>query len=696
MKISRALSVFTHLMALVGFLSVFMSGGVGAASAVVFFIALAASFVSELYGKNYYVGDRVGAVLAVLLVAYSAAGIIVFRFEPFRVILDFLIFTQVLKLLGRKRMRDVVQIFLLSFFQFLAGAIITVSFSFAVAFVLYIAAAIWALMAYEMRKGSLDSGASGRDGDPGVVTPMFLSTTFLLSFGIFLLAALIFVTVPRMRGNYLRTDFMRSGELRSGFSDEVKLGKVGEIKLDSSPVMMVRILNRAVDTLPAPLYWRGIALDEFDGSSWRATGGGRYGGPESATYRRAPEGRGREGHLAQEVITESLDTDVLFAANFPVSYSSVPGGRVAQVNDSFILPGRISGRIKYVAYSNVYPPEADDLRAAGDDYSGIDSERYLQLPPLAPGVSELALEITSSDRNAYDKALAIKRHLLMNYAYTRTLEGGKGDFPLEEFLFGVKEGHCEYFSTAMVVLLREAGIPARVVNGFIGGEWNEHGQFFLVRESDAHSWAEAYFPEYGWVTFDATPEGGTGGIASSSFIASYIDYLRYRWNRYVIDFSQRDQIRLFNDIRDRWNWQQGKLSGPRGILARPDSSVVAVITLSGIAIWILLRRPSLRAFFRPGRGGGAPGKATVIYGNALKVLSRRGFTRPAWMTPREFSEHLKRSPYPGASVMDELTDKYLSIRFGGAADAREITTLKALYRKLRAVKSGGLASRRTP
>ncbi len=694
MKISRALSLFTHLMALVGFLAVFMSGGVGVPSAVVFFIALAASFVSELYGKNYYVGDRISTILAVLLVVYSAAGIMVFRFEPFRVILDFLIFTQVLKLLGRKRMRDVVQIFLLSFFQFLAGAIITVSFSFAVAFVLYIAAAIWALMAYEMRKGSLESGASGKDGDPGVVTPMFLSTTFLLSFCIFLLAALIFVTVPRMRGNYLRTDFMRSGELRSGFSDEVRLGKVGEIKLDSSPVMMVRILNRSVDMLPVPLYWRGIALDEFDGSSWRATGGGKYGGPESSPYKRTPEGRGREGHLAQEVITESLDTDVLFAANFPVSYSSVPGGRVAEVNDSYILPGRISGRIKYVAYSNVYPPPVEDLRAAGADYSEIELGRYLQLPPLAPEVSELALEITSSDRNAYDKALAIKRHLLMNYAYTRTLEGGKGDFPLEEFLFDVKEGHCEYFSTAMVVLLREAGIPARVVNGFIGGEWNEHGQFFLVRESDAHSWAEAYFPEYGWVTFDATPEGG-GGIASASFIASYIDYLRYRWNRYVIDFSQRDQIRIFNDIRDRWNWQQDKLSGPRGFLSGPDNYVVAVIILSGMAIWILLTRPSLRAFLRP-RGGGAPGRATVIYGNALKFLSRRGFTRPAWMTPREFSEYLKHSTYPGAGVMGELTDKYLSIRFGGGAGAGEITALEALYRKLRAVKSRGQAPRRTP
>ena len=695
MKISRALSVFTHLIALVGFLSIFMSGGVGLPTVAVFVLALTASFVSELYGKDYFVGGRVSTVLAILLVAYSAAAILLFRLEPFRVVLDFLIFTQVLKLLGKKRMRDVVQIYVLSFFQFLAGAIITISFSFAVAFVLYIAAAIWALMIYEMRKASLDSGARGEGGDPGVVTPMFLSTTFLLSFGIFLLAALIFVTVPRMRGNYLRTDFLRSGDLRSGFSDEVRLGRVGQIKLDSSPVMMVRILNRSVSNLPVPLYWRGIALDEFDGVSWKATGGGRYGGPETAPQARAPGAKGRQGHLAQEVITESLDTDILFAANFPVSYGSVPGGRVAQVNDSYMLPGRISGRIKYLAYSDVYTPPADDLREAGGDYSGIEFERYLQLPPLTPEVSELAHEITAFDANAYGKALAIKRYLLMNYGYTRTLEGGKGEYPLEEFLFDIKEGHCEYFSTAMVVLLREAGIPARVVNGFVGGEWNEHGQFFLVRESDAHSWAEAYFPEYGWVTFDATPEGGVDILASGSFISSYVDYLRYRWNRYVIDFSQRDQIRLFNDIRDRWKWRQGKLTGPSGLFSRPDGTVVALIVLSGIAVWILVTRTGLRALFRRGKGG-APERATVIYGNALKVLSRRGFSRPDYMTPREFSLYLKNSSFPGAGIMDELTDKYLYIRFGGDGDAHEITALESLYRKLKSLKFKGQAPRMTP
>ncbi|MCC6712434.1 MAG: DUF3488 domain-containing protein [Candidatus Dadabacteria bacterium] len=694
MKISRALSVFTHLIALVGFLSIFMSGGVGVPTAAVFVLALTASFVSELYGKDYFVGGRVGAALAVLLVAYSAAAILLFGLEPFRVVLDFLIFTQVLKLLGKKRMRDVVQIYVLSFFQFLAGAIITISFSFAVAFVLYIAAAIWALMIYEMRKASLDAGVSSGDGDPGVVTPMFLSTTFLLSFGIFLLAALIFVTVPRMRGNYLRTDFLRSGDLRSGFSDEVRLGRVGEIKLDSSPVMMVRILNRSVDDLPAPLYWRGIALDEFDGAAWKATGGGRYGGPETAP--RARPGQGRTGgHLAQEVITESLDTDILFAANFPVSYGSVPGGRVAQVNDSYILPGRISGRIKYLAYSDVYTPPAGDLRGAGVDYSDIEFERYLQLPPLAPGVSELARNITSPGGNAYDKALAIKRYLLMNYGYTRTLEGGRGEYPLEEFLFDIKEGHCEYFSTAMVVLLREAGIPARVVNGFIGGEWNEHGQFFLVRESDAHSWAEAYFPEYGWVTFDATPEGGADMPATASFISSYVDYLRYRWNRYVIDFSQRDQIRLFNDIRDRWKWRRGRLAGPSGLFSRPDGTVVALIVLSGTAVWILVTRTGLGALFRRGKGG-APERATIIYGNALKLLSKRGFSRPDYMTQREFSFYLKSSSFPGAGIVDELTDKYLYIRFGGDGGAHEITALESLYGKLKSLKSKGHAPKTMP
>ncbi len=684
MRISRALTLFTHLIALTGFLAISITGEVGIPVIIVFSSSLILSFVNEKYNKGYYLSSGVSTFLAVLLILYVAGSVFLLRVELFRGILDFLIFTQVLKLLGRKKMRDIVQIYVLSFFQFLAGTIITVNFSYAAAFIIYIAVAIWAIMVYEMRKESLETGSPG-DGDPELVTPLFLSTTFLVGFCIFLIAAVIFVSVPRLRGSYFRADFLQTEELRSGFSDEVKLGRVGEIKLDSSPVMMVRIPNTDKDDIPAPIYWRGIALDEFDGTAWR-TGDSEYriykaSGGGSVTVRENGDKK-----LFQEIITEPLDTDVLFAANFPVGFRSVPGRRVAAINDSFFLPDRVSNRIKYYAYSDILAPAPEELRDDKDGYTEERTDRYLQLPPLGDGVKDLALELTSLDHNNYDKAVSIKRYLLANLSYTRTLEGGSGGFPLEDFLFGKKEGHCEYFATAMVVLLREAGIPARIVNGFLGGEWNEHGQFFLVRESDAHSWVEVFFPGHGWVTFDPTPVAdGDAGLKALSFITSYIDYLRFRWSRYVIDFSQRDQIRLFNEIRDKWKWQNRKISNSLNFKFGLDKRLAAAIGLIVLLAWIFITRPGISSMLG-GRNNKPEHRASLIYEKALRLLSKRGYPKPEFMTPREFSSFLKEKAWAGFGTMDRLTDKYLDIRFGGSADENELKLLSELLEKLRTVK----------
>lgn len=686
MRISRALTLFTHIIALSGFVAISITGEVGIPVIFIFSSSLILSFVNEKYHKSYYLSGGASTFLAVLLIFYVAAGVFVLGIELFRAILDFLIFTQVLKLLGRKEMRDIVQIYVLSFFQFLAGTIITVDFSYAFAFIIYIAVAIWAIMVYEMRKESMETGSPG---DPELVTPLFLSTTFLVGFCVFLIAAVIFVSVPRLRGSYFRADFLKTEELRSGFSDEVKLGRVGEIKLDSSPVMMVRILNMDKDDIPDPVYWRGVALDEFDGTSWRV------GDSEYRVYKASAGGsvtvseRGGE-KLSQEIITEPLDTDVLFAANSPSGFRSVPGRRVAAINDSFFLPDRVSNRIKYYAYSDVRGPVPEELRNDNDQYSEVHTrqyiDRYLQLPPLGEGVKTLALEITSLDRNNYDKAVSIKRYLLANLSYTRTLEEGSHGFPLEDFLFRKKEGHCEYFATAMVVLLREAGIPARVVNGFLGGQWNDHGQFFLVRQSDAHSWVEVLFPAHGWVTFDPTPPADEGAsLTALSFMGSYIDYLKFRWSRYVIDFSQRDQIRLFNEVRDKWQWQNRKISNALKFKFGLDRRLGAAVVLIALLAWVVVMRPGIGSIL-VGRHKKPEHKASLVYGKALRLLSKRGYPKPEFMTPREFSGFLKEKDWAGFVTMDRLTDKYMSIRFGGSADEKELELLDELLDKLRVVK----------
>jgi len=117
---------------------------------------------------------------------------------------------------------------------------------------------------------------------------------------------------------------------------------------------------------------------------------------------------------------------------------------------------------------------------------------------------------------------------------------------LDEFLFERKEGHCEYFASAMAVLLRVNGIPSRVITGFASTEWNDLGQYMVVRQTHAHSWVEAYIPGLGWKVYDPTPPDPTAVSNSSNILARRIDLMRLYWQRYVIRYSMQDQIQLAN------------------------------------------------------------------------------------------------------------------------------------------------------
>lgn len=684
MRVSQALVLFAHLIALIGFSALCLTGKVDVISASVFAFSLILSFVNERFQKGYYLSQGIITALAFTLIVYVVLGMALFNAEVFDSILTFLIYTQVIKLLGRKGMRDYIQVFVLSFFHFLAGTILTVNLSYGVAFIVYVCVAIWAIMVFSMRKESIE--ASSGD-DPNVVTPLFLSTTVIISFGIFVFTALLFVSIPRMQGGFLVNTFLKPEALKSGFSNEVKLGEVGEIKLDSSPVMRIRILDRKPGSLPGIIYWRGIALDEFDGTTWRVSSG-NYRAHKSDGEGIIRVRKGGKRIVSQEIVTEPLDVDVLFAGSLPVGFRGVIGGRITDVNDSYILSSRASYRLKYVAYSDLSVPSAEDLRRDNrGDYPVSIKERYLKLPPLGERTKRLAIRITSLDKTPYDKVMSIKRYLRGNMKYTRTLKRGGGEFPIEDFLFESRAGHCEYFATAMVVLLREIGIPARIVNGFIGGEWNEYGGFFLVRESDAHSWVEVFFPEHGWVLFDPTPVGvGSSGFMENSglsFIGLYLDYLRYRWSRYVVDFNGQDQVRLFQEMRNTWKWQKRDLENRSEFKLRGfDKGWLFASVFAFLVVWVLYTRSGVRYVF--GYRGRRNERASIVYRKALSLLSKRGFRKPDFATPREFARGVIGIGGAEFLVFHELTEKYLSLRFSGCnakSDLEELENLLDVLKK---------------
>src|SRR5207253_10487826 len=187
----------------------------------------------------------------------------------------------------------------------------------------------------------------------------------------------------------------------------------------------------------------------------------------------------------------------------------------------------------------------------------VGSIRYLELPPnLDPRIRPLAGNLVklAGANNRYDAARVIEAYLRDNYGYSLDLKAGGPD-PLSDFLFDVRKGHCEYFATAMAVMLRTQGIASRVVNGFLPGEYNEAAGAFTVRQSDAHSWVEVYFPETNsWVTFDPTPAAGRmepEGSGLAAQLGKYAEALELMWFQYVVGYDKQEQRSLATSFHDR-------------------------------------------------------------------------------------------------------------------------------------------------
>ena len=171
-------------------------------------------------------------------------------------------------------------------------------------------------------------------------------------------------------------------------------------------------------------------------------------------------------------------------------------------------------------------------------------QSYLALPPLDRRIPRLAEQITASASNNYDKALALENYLRTHFGYTLQLSRTVPHDPLANFLFERKQGHCEYFASSMAVMLRTLGIPSRVVNGFRTGEFNDLTSQYVVRASNAHSWVEAYFPDYGWMAFDPTPGASIPMRTGWNRVSLYVDAMASFWREWVVNYDAGHQQSL--------------------------------------------------------------------------------------------------------------------------------------------------------
>ncbi|HEX8557821.1 MAG TPA: DUF3488 and transglutaminase-like domain-containing protein [Pyrinomonadaceae bacterium] len=723
----------SYAMIACGVLALAVSGGVGAALAAAFAAVLAVSW--RLSETRWQLSERAGMLVVLLALpafyldwsfqrggAADTAGQV---YAGVSALVHFTLLLSSIKLLQVKSDRDWLFLYLISFFEVLLAAGLSASPTFLVSLALYVFAALLAVVCFELRKSSravpqsesrlLVANSPGLLRRAGVERakgeralrrlPLAAAGLFLAIFG---LALPIFLITPRAAEGALSIPGGAASSGFVGFSDHVTLGDIGRLNESNQLVMRVRVEGPGGAGGAQGLRWRGVALDRFDGRRWSQTDTRALPIDFDGNLFKLGTTEDITRLTTQTFFVEPVDTPVIFAAPRALAIQGAFPFVKRDRDDGLASRPHSLERVTYTVHSDTHEPPPERLRAeAAAIPSGATPglrrpiQAYLQLPSsLDTRVGSLAVVIASQarTRNAYDLARAVEAHLSGNayggqYSYSLDMRA-KGPDPLSDFLFNVRAGHCEYFATAMAVMLRTLGVPTRVVNGFQPGEYNEAADAYVVRQADAHSWVEVYFPEEdAWVTFDPTPAvgrpAGTSGTGLTGQLRRYADAFELFWIQHVVAYDRQGQRALARTLSSQLNsygrtatesaegvgalfarWLGGGAGAGAalGVVTSPLVLAPASLLFAGAGL-LLLRRRGLLGFGRGARaGGGAAGAAVVeFYVRMTEALAARGVRRRPDETPLEFAEAV------GAPEVLAITKAYNRVRFG----ARDLTGAEA-------------------
>ncbi len=746
------------------FLALALTGEVDALSISLYSVALTICFYRDARGATRLrLREWMWRTLAVVYVPFIFVDAVFLSGSRVLALVHMTLFVSAAKLFQTKRDRDWVFLYLIAFFQMLLAAGLTFNAVFVASLAAFLFFFMSTLAAFEIRRtrrevSHLDEEVTTRLKQPrvkyGTNEPRarrrvraryLLGASFVQLIVVAALTLPFFFLIPRLGSGSMVRGFGDEDSI-TGFSERVELGQVAKIKSSQRVVMRVQLDRKA----PRYLRWRGIALESYDGHAWslfdnvgkrsssetqgvtmnaeRAARDPRFEfvhflGDRSSEPGGVPERRPVREPLEQRVVREPLDTPTLFGAQRPVTLRGAMESLRQDIYTGALSAEGLKGRTVYSVRSDVSVPPEQELRvdspaASPDDIRRLYTNRPRKLDPRIP---QLAREITRNAPTPYDKAKALENYLKTRFRYILNITIN-GEDPLAEFLFDVREGHCEYFATAMVIMLWTLEIPARIVNGFQMGEYNDLNNLYTVRDSDAHSWVEAYFPRsQAWVEFDPTPASGINDYSQGGLLArfrKYMDAMEVFWLDYIVTLDSEEQASLMVDLQHRLlslkdrafaYYNQAKLWAGQlanTLIVQRVWTVGALVKVAGALVLAMLAALGLylvvayrnqrklaptgygpwwhRLFILPTwrskrfRKGNHRQSAVLFYEQMLAVAKGAGLVKQPSQTPVEFAAS------SAMSEIQQITALYNRVRFGSARlDESEVERVSSLLANLK-------------
>src|SRR5437764_3171058 len=415
--------------------------------------------VDALFLSRFFVGEVANPPLFALLLA----------------VVHFLIFAMLIRFYSASSDRDALFLSMLAFAAILAAAILTVDTLFFTLFFCFLLSRVATFIGLELRRGAAGavSPAPERQGSERKLNRALSFAAVSVAMGAILLGGMFFFFFPRFSAGYMgRVSF--SPSLMTGFTEDVELGQIGEIKKSSTVVMRVET-DKPIGY--EWLRWRGIALTTVDGKRWSSNAGKPQKLQTKADgWIHTPEPAQKENISGQTVnytvYLEPVATNAIFVPGRVLeiqgNFSGGATNSFAAMQRNYLLTDETGtlkvpfgnfAAVRYAGNSRLPPRDAGRRRTAGADYSSDITSTYLQLPAeLDRRIPDLAREITKNAQTPFDKAQRIETYLRTRFAYTLNLSGRPGQDPLAHFLFETRAGHCECFASAMAFMLRTLGI----------------------------------------------------------------------------------------------------------------------------------------------------------------------------------------------------------------------------------------------